>query len=186
MSHKEGKRKRRREREVAEQFLLAAGIALQARHRELARHVYEQNQDIGRPCHSCALNPQTNDWPGQAKTILRFLAALEKSEPFFCHDQAPQDDKGDWMVDPSSALWCSGLVALRGDAEAAVTVALRSAFAAIGRPAPEGPEADEIMHATLLQMISAAPTKMTRLLSGPPANDGESVRASSEMRVATR
>jgi len=171
MSHKDGKRRRRREREVAEQFLLAAGTALQARFREQARETFVQNEDIGRPCHSCALNPQTNDWPGQAKTVLRFLAALERSEPFFCHDQAPRDSKGDWMVDPDSAQWCSGFVALRGDSQRALTDALRSAFAAIGRPAPDGADADRIMHATLLQMIGTVPTRMTKILSGPPAND---------------
>jgi hypothetical protein len=171
MSHKDGKRRRRRDREVAEQFLLAAGTALQARFREQARAVYDHNPDIGSPCHSCALNPQTNGWPGQEKTILRFLAALERSEPFFCHDQAPRDSKGDWMVDPASAQWCSGFVTLRGDSQGALTSALRSAFEAIGRPAPEGPEAERIMHTTLLEMIGSVPTRMTKILSGPRADD---------------
>ena len=167
MSHKDGKRRRQHERAVAEQFLVAAGMALQARFREQARDVYDHSEDLGPPCHTCALNPQTNGWPGQAKTILRFLAALERSEPFYCHDQAPRDSKSDWIVQTESAPLCAGFCALQEDSQEALTAALRSAFAAVGRPAPEGIESDGVMHAMLLAMIGDSPTKMTKILSGP-------------------
>src|SRR5438477_8030033 len=108
MSHKEGKRRRRDEREVAERFLVAAGLALQERFGAQAREVYEHTDGLRPPCHTCALNPQTNAWPGQAKTILRFLAALERSEPFYCHDEAPRNGKGDWVVDTQTAPLCAG------------------------------------------------------------------------------
>lgn len=167
MSHKEGKRRRQHERETAERFLVAAGMALQERFGAQARSFYDEAHEFRPPCHTCALNPQTNDWPGQAKTILRFLAALERTEEFYCHDQAPRDSKGDWVVDVETAPLCAGFSVLQPDSKEALTKALRSAFAAIGRPAPDGPEADAVMHATLLQMIGALPTKMSKLLSGP-------------------
>jgi len=167
MSHKEGKRRRQLERATAEQFLLAAGVALQERFGVEARAVYDSTADFRPPCHTCALNPQTNNWPGQAKTILRFLAALERSEQFYCHDEAPRNTKGDWVVDTGTAPLCAGYRVLQSGPNEALTMALRAAFTAIGRPAPEGPEADRIMHSTLLQMIGTVPTKMSRLLSGP-------------------
>src|SRR5580765_1450775 len=144
MSHKEGKRRRQHERAIAEEFLVAAGRALQVRFGAQAPEVYHGNDDLRPPCHTCALNPQTNEWPGQAKTILRFLAALERSEPFYCHDQAPRDSKGDWVLDTENAPLCAGFNVLQGKAQEVLTAALRSAFVAIGRPAPEGPEADQV------------------------------------------
>lgn len=136
MSHKSAKRQRRQEREaraarVAEgvrRFCLGAIEAAQAAFRERAREQYERFPNAARPCHTCAINPGTNDWEGMDSTALRFLNALDRAAPFYCHDGAPFDEEG-WHVDPATAPLCAGYAVLAAD-EALLARAVRAGLTA--------------------------------------------------------
>ena len=88
------------------------------------------------PCHTCALNPSTDDWPGMQATVLRLIDSVETGTPFVCHEGLPRDPKTrawfiDWERGPIPPL-CAGYKAIRRDPEAqrAPAAALRE----IGKP----------------------------------------------------
>lgn len=67
------------------------------------------------PCHTCAFNPATDSWPGFEKTVTGLMFAIEDGKPFYCHDKMPQDDDGQWQMDPDHAQLCTGWAALAGE-----------------------------------------------------------------------
>ena len=56
------------------------------------------------PCHSCAFNPDTDTWPGFEKTALCLMEALQKDQPFYCHEHLPTNPNGEWYYDPTLPL----------------------------------------------------------------------------------
>jgi hypothetical protein len=76
VSAKAAKRARRAEREAqAEEmrsFMLRVVESLQRQFREHVPVVRERFPNQKPPCHTCALNPSTNDWQGMENTVLHF------------------------------------------------------------------------------------------------------------------
>lgn len=119
MSHKLAKLARRRMRErqrtleetKVERLLVRTLEYLQKEFAKRAKGQYERFPNMRRPCHTCALNPSTNDWSGQATTALNFMHALWKTQPFLCHDGVPFDEETGWHVTEQAPL-CSGYAVL--------------------------------------------------------------------------
>ena len=105
--------------------------------RQFREHVRERFPNQKPPCHTCALNPSTNDWKGMENTVLHFANAMQATQPFYCHDGAPFSEEKGWAVDIRTARLCAGFSVLMA-ADAAHDDpgrCVRQAIAeAIGRP----------------------------------------------------
>ena len=76
------------------------------------------------PCHTCALNPATDNWKGLEVTLLGLCRAIGNDQPFYCHENLPRNDRGEWQWDPDKAELCSGYARLIGRPEAKTALLL--------------------------------------------------------------
>ena len=84
------------------------------------------------PCHTCALNPGTDSWPGFEKTVTNLMFAIEDGKPFYCHEGHPQTKSGEWILDLPKAKLCAGFAVVANDPNLK-EVALK-ALRKVGRP----------------------------------------------------
>lgn len=94
------------------EFLLRVVESLQRQWREHVPKVRERFPYQAAPCHTCAINPSTNEWQGMENTALHFANALARTYPFYCHDGAPFDPERGWAVDLNTAPLCSAFTVL--------------------------------------------------------------------------
>ena len=64
---------------------------------------YERRHpDTPGPCHSCAFNPSTDTWPGFEKTSLGLMEAVQKDQPFYCHEHLPHETQRGVVLRPDA------------------------------------------------------------------------------------
>lgn len=88
------------------------------------------------PCHTCAFNPGTDDWPGMETTLSGLLRQIGNDQPFYCHEGLPTDCEGNWVWDPEKAKLCQGFAMIQN------APGVKLAIVAASRKA--GPMPDEI------------------------------------------
>lgn len=136
MSHKKAKRERQDQQSLSvdrvHDFMLNVASSLQRQWREAVPAARKQFPMMGSPCHTCAINPVTNDWQGMENTALSFAVALRECQPFYCHDGSEFDEQRGWLVDPATAPLCSAFTVLAGlnpgDPDRVVRIAIAEAL----------------------------------------------------------
>lgn len=121
MSHKTAKHHRQVHKDDLRDLLLDIVKRLRRVLAQKGPDLYKQFPNMKRPCHTCAFNPQTDEWVGFDATILRLLTALGTSEPFYCHDGMPiVDECYQWPESMESVPFCGGWAVVAGLDETAV------------------------------------------------------------------
>ena len=69
----------------ADLFLRAFMRRARALYDRLAPGIFARFPNSGRPCVSCALNPETDAWEGWDSTAFGLMQAVEHCQPFLCH-----------------------------------------------------------------------------------------------------
>jgi hypothetical protein len=57
--------------------------------RRVAPEYYRLFPNAGKPCHTCAFNPATDDWRGSETTANTLMQCLRDDQPFHCHEGIP-------------------------------------------------------------------------------------------------
>lgn len=172
MSHKTAKAERTKRRDESKQFSIALLSAFQARFKERAREHYDRFPNDWPPCHTCALNPSTNDDRGQDRTALNFVASLIRRSPFLCHDKMPKDKHGQWVPDPDNFELCSGwgVMMAGGDVDELIEECAREAFKTIGITWPRTPRGDVVLKRHLQELaLLTAEIERKEIERGRPA-----------------
>lgn len=108
MSHKKAKERRADNKRKLNALFHRYIAGLRAIFAADAPAYYADNPEARRPCHSCALNPSTDDWPGFDSTMLNLEAGIRKGE-FLCHEPLPRDETGQWHIDEEAPrIRCAG------------------------------------------------------------------------------
>ena len=137
MSGRQQKAKRARDRKAYVRRFLATYLALLREILKRAWPAYVRGHpDTSGPCHSCAFNPGTDTWPGFEKTAMGLMEAIQKAQPFYCHEHLPTQANGEWFYDPTlpPPSRCRGWEAIAAHPETK-----HAAFAAakcVGHPPP--------------------------------------------------
>lgn len=133
MSAKRAKRKRRETRDavlaIARTFILDLRAIFK-------REVLARPADAPKlrpPCHTCALNPATDNWAGFDATMIRLGACLESGSTFYCHEPLPKNDAGEWQaLAPAEMVTCAGWEVVKDSPDARVAFT-RAALGERGR-----------------------------------------------------
>lgn len=89
--------------------------------RRAATH-FREFPKAGRPCHSCALNPSTDQWQGWDSTANELMKAIRDDRPFYCHDNiAWRKPVTEWTAEEIQHFHrhkklCAGYAVVVGDA----------------------------------------------------------------------
>ena len=114
---------RRRERQDRKRVLLDRVLrAIIAELRVILKRVapgyYERFPNAGRPCHTCAFNPSTDNWQGFDATVSGLMKSIWHDNPFYCHENIPwKKPTEDWTPEDhrqfkEHAQLCSGFAML--------------------------------------------------------------------------
>lgn len=138
MSGKRAKARRRTQDSRLRGFLLGF---IQELRRILKRRWPElraQFPDQRSPCHTCALNPGTDNWRGFDSTAIALMRAIEYDEPFYCHEPFERTRDG-WKFDREKPIRLTPARPLSADANLAHRLAQSALWRLYGhgRVAPE-------------------------------------------------
>jgi hypothetical protein len=100
-------------RRVLQAFIEELRAILKRRGPEL----YAQFPEVRRPCHTCAFNPATDCWRGADTTAARLMDAIERDQPFYCHENLPYVRGVGWVPVPAKMRLCAGWFAVMGHPE---------------------------------------------------------------------
>jgi hypothetical protein len=114
-----------RKREIVNRTLKAFVVELRAILKRVAPMHYQEFPNAGRPCHSCAFNPATDNWQGFDTTVNGLMKCVLENQPFYCHENIPwKKPIEEWTTEDhrqfkEHAQLCSGFaILLRPDANA--------------------------------------------------------------------
>jgi hypothetical protein len=78
-----------RKRDVLNRVLKALIVELRKILKRVAPGYYRRFPNAGRPCHTCAFNPATDNDQGFDSTIGGLMRCIYDDQPFYCHENIP-------------------------------------------------------------------------------------------------